>query len=130
MTKTKTFDINLLRSIALTTSIFGAVVSLYLVLYAGRNQSSILLIILFIVWVLSPFIGLFFANKISKRWTLNTRKSFYWLTMILTIGSLIAYSGILTPPKTKLTFLFLVIPLMSLLLIIIFIARVRKLTNK
>ena len=130
MTETNTFDKNILRTIALTTSIIGAVGSLYFMFNASRNQNSILLIILFTGWVLSPFVGLFFAIKISNRWTINSRKLFYWLTMILTIGSLIAYSGILTPSKTKLTFLFLVIPLMSLLLIIIFIARVRKLKNK
>jgi len=119
MKETKAFDINILRIIALTTSIIGAVGSLYFMFNASRNQNSILLIILFTSWVLSPFVGLFFAIKISNRWKINSRKLFYWLTIILTIGSLIAYSGVLTPPKTKLTFLFLLVPLISLLAIII-----------
>lgn len=130
MTEKKTFNINFFRTIALTIATIGAVGSLYFMFSASRNQNSILLIALFTAWVLSPFVGLFFANKISNRWTVNSRKLFYWLTVILTIGSLVAYSGVLTPPKTKLTFLFLVLPFISLLSIMIFITRVRKLTNK
>ncbi|RTL59149.1 MAG: hypothetical protein EKK37_12650 [Sphingobacteriales bacterium] len=119
MTKTKTFNINIWRTVALTVSIIGAIVSLYFLLNAGRNQSSILLIMLFIGWVLIPFIGLFYFNKISIRWTNKSRKAFYWLTIILTTASLIGYSGVLTAPRTKLTFLFLVIPLISIIAIII-----------
>lgn len=119
MTETKTFNINIWRTVALTVSMIGAIVSLYFLLNAGRNQSSILLIMLFIGWVLTPFIGLFYFNKISIRWTNNSRKAFYWLTIILTTASLIGYSGVLTAPKTKLTFLFLIIPLISIIAIII-----------
>ncbi len=108
-----------MRTIALTSSIIGAFGSLYFVLHAGRNQSSIILIALFVVWVLSPFVGLFFANKISNRWTIDSRRLFYGLTLILTIGSLVVYSGIVIPPKTRLTPFFLLVPLISLLVIAI-----------
>ena len=130
MTEKKTFNIDSLRTIALTLAAIGAVGSLYFMFNASRNQNSILLIALFTAWVLSPFAGLFVANKISNRWTVHTRSSLYWLTIILTIGSLVVYSGALMPPKTKLTFMFLVVPLISWLLIIITILVTRKFSRK
>lgn len=130
MGKTKTFDENIFRNIALIISIIGFIGSLCFLLKTGRNQSSILLTTLFIIWVLTPFLGLFFANKTSTNWRIDSRKLFYWFTVILTIVSLIAYSGLLTPQKKKSTFLFLSVPLISLLFIIIFITKVRKLKDK
>ena len=53
---------------ALLMGIAGAVISLWFMYNAGRNQPSVLLIILFTLWVLSPFIGLLVLNNISKRW--------------------------------------------------------------
>jgi hypothetical protein len=46
-------------------AIVGAIGSLYFMFKTGRNQKSILLIVLFTGWVLSPFAGLFLATKIS-----------------------------------------------------------------
>jgi MFS family permease len=85
----------------------------------GRNQKSILLIVLFTGWVLSPFIGFFLAHKISKHWTFPTRASHYWLMIILVIFSLVVYSGTFYTPKTKPASMFLIIPLISWLLLII-----------
>ena len=130
MTEKKTFNINSLRTIALAIDSIGAIGSLYFMFNASRNQNSILLITLFTGWVISPFISFFVANKISNRWTPRTRSNLYWLTIILTIGSLVVYSGVLMPSKTKLTFIFLVVPLISLLFIIITILIARKSTNK
>jgi hypothetical protein len=53
----KTFNSTLLRTVALILLVVGAVGSLYFMFNAGRNQKSILLIILFTAWVLSLFAG-------------------------------------------------------------------------
>ena len=119
-----------LRTVALILLAVGAVGSLYFMFNASRNQKSILLITLFSGWILSPFVGLFLADKFSKRWTVNVRASFYWLMIILTIVSLVGYSGVLNTPKTKNAFVFLIIPLISWLLMTISILTARRLSRK
>jgi len=126
----KTFNTNFLRTVALILLVVGAVGSLYFMFNASRNQKSILLITLFSGWILSPFVGLFLAEKFSKRWTVDVHAFFYWLMIILTIVSLVGYSGALNTPQTKNAFVFLIIPLISWLLIIISILIARRLTRK
>ena len=96
----------------------GAVGSLYFVIRAGSNNSSILLRALFVIWVLSPFVAFFIAHSNFKFWSSPTRKSVYWLIVIVVVGSLIAYSGAFKTPKTKNAFIFLIVPLFSWLLLI------------
>src|SRR4030095_7311410 len=96
-----TSDNNFVKIIILIAVLLAAAAgSLVLMFNASRNQSSILLITLFTIWVLSPFIGLLVVNRISKRWSTLSRVTFYWLTVVLTVGSLIVYSGIFNPPGT------------------------------
>ena len=121
---------SLLRSIALIALLFGSVGSLYFVINAGRNNSSILLPALFVIWVLSPFIGFLITNSISKRWSFHARRTIYWLMLIITVGSLIGYSGAFNTPQTKNAFIFLIVPLLSWLLLIITILTTRRLSRK
>ena len=127
----KMFNLNFLRILALIVMSGGAIGSLCLMFNAGRNQSSVILITLFTAWLLSPFAGLLIAEKISKRWTALTRLTLYWLMLVLTLGSLISYSGAFSPVGTKPAFKFLVVPLISWLLIVTVIPIVSRLsTNK
>ena len=126
----KTFNTTFLRTVALILVPVGAVGSLYFMFNASRNQNSILLITLFTVWILSPFVGLFLADKFSNRWTVTVRASLYWLMITLTIVSLVAYSGALSMPKTKNAFVFLIIPLISWLLMTMVILTARRLSRK
>jgi hypothetical protein len=112
-----TSDNNFVKIIILIAVLLAAAGSLVLMFNASRNQSSILLITLFTIWVLSPFIGLLVVNRISKRWSTLSRVTFYWLTVVLTVGSLIVYSGIFNPPGTKAGFIFLVVPFTSWVLV-------------
>jgi hypothetical protein len=119
-----------LHAIALIIVLGGAAGSLGLMFNAGRNQRSILLIILFTGWVLSPFIGLLVANVISKRWSMSTRATLYFLILFITLGSLVCYSGAFSPPGTKPAFKFLIVPLISWLLIMVVIPIVQKISRK
>ena len=114
-----------LRTIALTSLFVGAVGSLYFMFVAGSNQKSIILIGLFTLWVLSPFVGLFLVTRLTTQRTKKTYSWFYVAILVLTVVSLTLYSGLLTISQTKLAFKFLVVPLLSwiLILIILFIAR-------
>ena len=119
-----------MRTIAMTTLSVGTVGSLYFMLNAGSNQKSILLLVLFTAWVLSPFVGLFIANNIFTRWTVTARQLIFWLILFLTIVSLFAYSGTLIPPETKPAFIFLVIPLASWFLIITIFLIARQISKR
>jgi uncharacterized membrane protein YhaH (DUF805 family) len=122
----KILTLNLLRTVALVVVLAGVVGSIILVLYKGRNNDSVLLIALFLAWVLSPFIALLVADKVSKRWTDFTRKTLYILMLALTILSLLSYSGVLRPTETKTAFVFLVLPLISWVLIVILLLIARS----
>jgi hypothetical protein len=110
---------NFLAWLSLLIGIAGGAISLWFMFNAGRNQPSVLLIILFTFWVLSPFIGLLLLNNISKRWIVSVRETLYWLAIILVILSVVGYSGVFNTRQTKTAFVFLVIPLLSWVIIAI-----------
>jgi hypothetical protein len=118
-----------LRIIALTLLLVGSIGSLYFMFNVGRNQKSIILLLLFTGWVLSPFVGLLIANSSSNRW-FAMRKLIYWLMIVLPIASLAAYSGILLPPDVKPAFIFLVFPLASWLVLLAAYLITRNISNK
>jgi len=97
---------NLLRTVALTITAMGAIISLYFMFITGSEQKSILLIGLFTGWVLSPFVGLFIADKISKHWVVPARLSLYLLMLILTICSIVAYTRCIDTSGHKTCFHF------------------------
>ena len=125
----KLTNYNLLRIIALIVLLVGATSSLVLMFNAGRDQKSILLIVLFTSWVLSPFIGLFIVDIISKRWLPKTHTTIYLLIIFITLASLIFYSGALNVSGTKPAFKFLVAPLISWFLILVIVPIKRKRSN-
>lgn len=113
MSPGKIRSLSLLRTIALTMELAGAAGSLGLTLHAGRHNDSVLLIILFAAWVLSPFVALLVADMVSKHWPVLTRVTLYCLMLVLALGSLVSYSAVLSPPGAKPAFVFLVVPLIS-----------------
>jgi hypothetical protein len=115
---------------ALIAMLAGAGGSLSLMLLTGRNNDSVLLLVLFVTWVLSPFIALLVAIVVSKRWSVLTRVTLYSLMFVLTPGSLVSYSGTLSPPGAKPAFVFLVVPLISWLLIAIVIPITASLSRR
>jgi hypothetical protein len=130
MADKKTSNQNFLRTTALIVALVGAVGSLYFMFNAGREQKSIILLGLFTAWVLSPFVGLFISNKISNRWTVVARALLYWFIIILTIVSLVSYSGAFNTPETKNAFIFLIFPMISWFLIVTVFLIARKISNK
>ena len=92
----------------------GALGSLGLTLRAGRNSHSLILMMLFGVWVFSPFMGLAVAYILSNRWPVFTRNVLYLLSMLLTsYFSSYIYDGVWAPSGIKPAFVFLVFPLLS-----------------
>jgi hypothetical protein len=99
--------------IAVLTVLAGAGSSIGFTIYTGRHNPSVILILLFTGWVVSPFIALLLINTVSRRSELFNRLILYSLMMFLTLGSITIYSGLWSPPGAKTAFVFLVVPLLS-----------------
>jgi phosphate/sulfate permease len=110
--------LDLLRVAAVIAVLAGAGSSVGLMLHAGRHNDSRILLVLFAIWVLSPFMALVLANVVSKRWSVLRRATLYSVTLVLTFGSLAIYGDVaLGPPRAKPAFVFVVVPLASWLFI-------------
>ena len=108
--------LGLLRAAARVAVVAGAVGSLGLMLRAGRNTPRLLLV-LFVIWVLSPFVALAWANMVSQRWSVLTRATLYCVTHVLTLGSLASYGELVKKPAGSANaFVFVVVPPASWLL--------------
>ncbi len=114
--KTQNKPTSILRTLAVIAVLGGAAGSLARVLYVGQQNDSFLLIALFVGWVLSPFVAMTAGNVIANRWSAPARVTLYYLMIFISLGSLVVYSGFLSPPGTKGAFVFLVVPLVSWLL--------------
>jgi hypothetical protein len=103
-----------LRGAALIAVLAGACGSLGLTLHAGRGNRSLFLVVLFVVWVLAPFVGLLVAAAASKRRSV----ALYSLMLVLPLASVAIYADVaLGRPRAKPAFAFLVVPAASWLLL-------------
>jgi len=102
--------LGVLRAVALIAVVAGAVGSVGLMLHAGKRTPRLLLV-LFTIWVLSPFVALAWANVVSKRWSVLTRATLYGVTLVLTLGSLAIYGDVVVvaPPGAPNAFVFVVV---------------------
>ena len=120
--KTKDGFVRFLRVAALIATLAGALGSLGFMLSVGRKSDSTILMLLFTIWVLSPFVGLVLATEVSKRFSVLTRTTLYGVMLVLSWVSLAIYGFVaLNPPGPKPAFAFLVVPLGSWLLIAVLI---------
>ena len=80
-----------LRFTALIALVVGAAGSLGLWIHAARHPPP-LIIVLFVVWVLSPFVVLGIAHAVAKRWAPSTQTALYWVTLLVTVASIAIYA--------------------------------------
>jgi len=121
--KSELRSLSVLRTAALIALPAGAAGSIGFMLRAGRRNPSRVLLILFGIWVLSPFVALVFATIVSKDWSVLTRTTLHGVMLILTVSSLAIYGDVaLGPPRAKTAFAFVVVPPVSWLLIAITIS--------
>ncbi len=110
--------LGLLRGVSLIAVLAGGMGSFGLMLHVGHLQKSLILIVLFTVWELSPFVALVCADVISKHWPVPTRAMLHGVMLVIALGSLAIYGNVaLGPPRPKPAFAFLVVPLASWVLI-------------
>jgi hypothetical protein len=109
--------LGLLQTAALIAVLTGALGSVAFTLLAGHRNPSRLLIFLFVIWVLSPFVALVFATFISKSWSVLARGTLYSMMLFLSLAFLAVYGrAALGPPRAKTAFVFVVVPPLSFLL--------------
>jgi uncharacterized membrane protein YsdA (DUF1294 family) len=80
-----------LRSSALIALVTGAIGAIGLWIHAAQHPPP-LIITLFVVWVLSPFVFLGIGHVVAKRWAPRTQAALYWVTLLVTLASIAIYA--------------------------------------
>jgi hypothetical protein len=115
--KSQDGSLALLRVAAFVAVLVGACGAVALTLYTGRHNASLLLMVIFALWVLSPFVALAAAVRLSSRWAPLTHMVLYAATYIVTLGTLVIYGETaFGPPRAKTAAVFVVVPPASWLL--------------
>ncbi len=124
--------LSVLRAAALIALLVGAAGSVGLMLHAGRRKHSPrLLLTLFAIWVLSPFVALVFANIASKGWSIITRAALYCVMLVVMLGSLAIYGDVaLGPLRAKTVPVFVIVPPASWLLFAIVVPMAALISGK
>ena len=121
----------LLRRAALGAAVVGAVGSVVFTFMVGRHNQSRVLMVLFIGWVLAPFLACGLADRFSRRWSVPTRMALYGVMKAVALGSLLIYGTVaLGPPRPQPAFWFLVVPLGSWLLALAIIPLVALISRR
>ena len=107
----------LLRRAAVVAVVTGSAGSIALMLIVGHRNPSRTLLVLFGIWVLSPFVALALANVVSKRWPVVTRATLHSVMLIITVASLAIYAIVASTSPAKPAFAFLIVPLVSWVLV-------------
>ena len=108
-----------LRAVALIAVLAGAAGSIGLWFHASQHP-PLLIVALFVIWVLSPFVALVLAHVVSKRRSVLTRATLHSVMLVVTLGSLAIYGyDALRPRKAQAAFWYVLVPPASWLLIAI-----------
>ncbi len=111
----------LLRAAGLSAAIASAAGSLWFMLKVGHHNQSQLLLALFTIWVLSPFVVLVTLNVIAR--PIFTPAFLCALTFIISLCSLAIYERVaLGPRRAQPAFAFVVVPPASLAITAVAIA--------
>ena len=93
--------------------------SVDLTLAAGQHNKAMFLFVLFLIWVLSPFVAILAIHAFYRLGANGIRLTIYSVIVVITAASLLGYSRVLTPAGAKPAGVFLVVPLMCWILIAI-----------
>lgn len=111
-------------------TIVGAVGSVAAMLRVGsRGDATIptLLLVLFTGWILSPFLAMLAADRVSSRWAAPARKTLHRLMLLIPLASLAMYGYLaMSPPRPKPAAPFLLVPLGSWLMVATLLALARS----
>ena len=128
--KTDAGILDLLRIAALIAIAVGTMGSEILVVRAGGGSQRLLTVI-FVVWILLPFVALAWANIVSRSWPDFVRVTLYCTTLVIALGSLAFYGGVIRPPaNTGRAFVFVAGPLGSWAVMVILVLIAARITRR
>ena len=109
-----------LRAAALIAIPVGAVGAIVFFFRAADHPPPVL-VVLFILWLLSPFVILAWAQVVSNRWSPLTQAALSCVTLVITLASLVIYGRLIVvaPPGSPKAAVFVVTAPASWLLIAI-----------
>ncbi|GAC1480960.1 MAG: hypothetical protein NVS1B4_26170 [Gemmatimonadaceae bacterium] len=87
----------------------GSIGSLAFMLAAGRHSPRLLLVAIGL-WVISPFMALVVAERMSTRWSPLTRRALHVVTIVIAVGALSAYAvDTVRPPHPQAAFMYVAV---------------------
>jgi hypothetical protein len=67
--------------------------------------------VIFALWVVSPFVVLGLSNALSKHWSSLTRMAVYSVSLVIAVVTLAIYAEVaFGPPRAKTATLFVIVP--------------------
>ena len=81
--------------LVLVASAVGALMSMFTV---GHRQRSVVLMAMFTVWVLSPFVALWLINGKARRWDPPAGSGLEYATVLISLAALGRYVWVLIRP--------------------------------
>ena len=114
------------RSVAVLAVVFGAAGSVALMLRAGQRTPRFLLV-LFVIWLLAPFVALLWALVVSPRWSARARVVLCSVALVIAAVSPAIYGKVIpvAPAGSPNAFVWVIVPPMSWLLMVITMLIVR-----
>lgn len=108
----------IIRLASVVSVALGAVGSLAFMFRVGRHNPSVILMTLFTLWVVAPFVTMLSVPMLFKNWSVRSRAWFCFFTIIVALGSSGIYGEVaFGKPRSQPAFMFLVVPLVSLFVI-------------
>jgi hypothetical protein len=120
-----------LRAAALIAIPIGAAGAVALFFRAADHPPPIL-VFLFIVWLISPFVLLAFAEARSPRWTMRTQAALHGVTIVIALASLAIYGKwiTVTPPGSAKAAPFIVVAPASWILTVVVVSAAALLSRR
>jgi len=104
------FDDRLAASAGTIAILVGVVGSVALFLRASQRKGPPpLLIVLFVIWVLSPYLLLVAARLFAKRWPPRSRSWIHLAAVVVAALSLVAYGAVALGPSEPKTAVFVLV---------------------
>jgi hypothetical protein len=86
--------LSVVRGVAVVAMLAGSAGSVTFMLHASRRQQSRIPMLLFGIWVISPFGAAAVASSVSKRSAVVAQATVYMVIIVLTLSSLAIYGDV------------------------------------
>jgi len=99
-----------LRRASFVVILAGAIVSITLMFLTRQNPPT-LIVWLFVVWVLGPYIAFTIGYRLARRWKPPASKALYVSTIAITfVANLVYLKDVLWPPASTRAFVWVLVP--------------------